>query len=554
MRPLRLLFWLKWKMMFRGFRRRRSSFVSSLLLILVFFPISVMLAFFANFGFQELSPVMGSHLLRAVLTGVYVFWLMAPLLGYSLNDTYDVTRLFIYPLSLRQILAGAVFASLIDVSTLFWLPMMITVCLSFSHDVISCVLVFVALILFLAHTLTLSQGIILATEGVLRSRRFRDAATILVPVLSLLYYFGNQTLMGRFGVIPWAKVVQTPAWGVVGYLPPGWAGRAIYAASQGDFGVAVVYLMGLAAFTGGGMYVAAALLSRVYAGDSVGIRMASGSTDPQAQESLPPVRQTREPGRSSLFRLLPPVVLAVAEKEIRYYKRDPYYRIVLMNLVYLMVVACFSVVGIRHDPLPPSTTMGIIWGATAVHLLTEMQIAANLFGPDGSAASLLFLFPCSRRHILLGKNLTVFGTLSGINLVFLVALTVASRAIGHLGILLAWMEMALVIVIALGNIVSIYFPYRSVAKGWRIRQQSGSRGFAYTLLYLGVLLIAGLLLVPVLAGLLLPDYWLGSGWLAATLPCTVFYTLGLYVVSLYRAESLLSNRELEIIAKVSQEE
>ena len=553
MRPLRLLFWLKWKMMFRGYRRRRSSFVSSLLLILVFFPISVVLAVFAFFGFQSLSPENSGHLLRAILSGVYLFWLMAPLLGYSLNDTYDVTRLFVYPLSLRQILTGAVFASLLDISTLFWAPMLVAISIQFPHGIASLVLIVCALLLFLAHTLTLSQGIILATEGILRSRRFRDAATTLIPVLWLLYYFGNQTLLGRFGAIHWEKVVHTRFWELVGYLPPGWAERAINAASRGEWGAALGYLMGLTAFTVGSIYAAAALLTRVYAGDRVGLRAAGVKKEPEVSVSVSFGQQAGAVERPSLLRFLPPVVLAVAEKEARYYKRDPYFRIVVMNLVYLMAVACFSVIGIRREPLTPTATLGIIWGATALLLLSEMQVVGNLFGTDGTAASLLFLFPCSRRHILMGKNLTVFGALSLVNFVFLAALTFIAKAADQLGLLLVWMEMALVILLALGNILSIYFPYRSVAKGWRMRQ-SGSRGFAYTLMYMGALVAAGVLLLPVLAGLVLPGYLQESGWLALTLPCTVAYTIGLYAVSLYRAEGLLSSREREVVAKLGLEE
>src|SRR3712207_8128020 len=51
------------------------------------------------------------HALRGVLLAIYLFWILAPLLGYALSDTYDVTRLFVYPLTTRQIFVGAILGS-----------------------------------------------------------------------------------------------------------------------------------------------------------------------------------------------------------------------------------------------------------------------------------------------------------------------------------------------------------------------------------------------------------------------------------------------------------
>ena len=242
------------------------------------------------------------------------------------------------------------------------------------------------------------------------------------------------------------------------------------------------------------------------------------------------------------------------DKEIKYILRDPYFKIALMNLVYMLFVAAFAFLGPRKGQSFGERPTWLVWGATGLVLFTEMQLLCNCFGTDGAAAATLFLFPSSRRQILIGKNLTIFGTLSAVNLLLVLILTALAGALPLFGPLYAWMELAMLIFIAVGNLTSIWFPFRVVLRGWRIRQQSASRGCGYSAVYLGMSAVAFLLLLPVLAALLLPTFWVSAAWYALAIPLAVAYAAGLYALSLHLAEPLLLQREQLLIARLSQEE
>ena len=91
-----------------------------------------------------------------------------------------------------------------------------------------------------------------------------------------------------------------------------------------------------------------------------------------------------------------------------------------------------------------------------------------------------------------------------------------------------------------------------MARGWRNRPQSASRGCGYGLLYMALSALAFAVSVPVLAGLALPTFLVGPGWLALTIPLAIVYAAGIYYVSLNIAEPLLMQREIAIIDRVSQ--
>src|SRR5947209_1398598 len=184
---LRLLFWLKWKLLWRGYRRSMSAAVGASLAILVFMPIALVIAFASAFGFGHLAPPNNEQLLRGVLLVIYLFWVMSPLLGYALSDSYDITKLLLYPVTARQLFTGAILGSLIDFPVLLLLPTLVAILIGFTSGPAALLLVLPAVALFLFHTLSLSQAIMLASAGVLRSRRFRDIATVVIPLFWMTY-------------------------------------------------------------------------------------------------------------------------------------------------------------------------------------------------------------------------------------------------------------------------------------------------------------------------------------------------------------------------------
>lgn len=551
MQHVLLLFWLKWKLMQRGYRRNTTAVFGVIIALLVFLPLSILIAVVLGMVWRS-APEYGTNILTAALLGIYVLWLGAPLLGYSLNDSYDITRLFIYPLTVRQIFSGAVLGSLVDFPVLFMMPTLIAVLVSFGSASASALMIAIAaMALFLFQTLSLSQAVILGTSGVLRSRRYREIATLAVTFLWIAYYVTWQTAMRRTHSFDWRAVMQSPAWGAADWLPPGMAARAVSSAAHGSYAIAVAFLAVLALCTIATIYLASWLIERVYVGDEVGIR--PRVTRQRAALHVPvAVREAREVGEEALAQRVP-VVWAMFEKELRYLVRDPYYKVVLMNFVYIFFVSLFAMFNNVQHIGSDVERLALAWGATALLLMMQTQIVCNIFGTEGAGAATLFLTPAPRRDILMGKNLSAVLGLSVVNLLYAAATSGAAGVLAAFPLLFCWLELALVAFIAVGNVASVYFPYRLVMRGWRIRQQSASRGCGYFFIYVGVMCAAGVILCPVLAALAVP-FFLAPAWLGLGIPLALLYAAGMYLLSLKLAAPMLAERETQILARVTAEE
>jgi hypothetical protein len=281
-----------------------------------------------------------------------------------------------------------------------------------------------------------------------------------------------------------------------------------------------------------------------------------GPISPIGPIGPPTQHPTLNTQRLKLLPGLPPVVQAVVDKELKYYARDPYFKLTLMNLLYVVFVAAFVFGGGRRrlDFGPP-----MVWGATGMILLSQIGLVFNMFGTEGPAASVLFTFPSSRRQIIVGKNLTLFAALSVVNLAVILVLSVVAGAFEMFGPLFLWMELGLIVFISVGNLASIWFPTRVVMRGSRLRQTglggaASTKGCAYSLLYMPLMGAATLLLMPVLAALAVPTFWVGSIWLALTIPLAAAYAAGIYLLSLKLAVPLLLQRELAVVEKVAATE
>jgi ABC-2 type transport system permease protein len=458
-----------------------------------------------------------------------------------------------------MIYAGAMLGSLIDLGVLLLLPTMIVVLLSFTTSAASFLVVAAAAILFLFHTVGLSQAINLATAGILRSRRGRDILAVAIPLLMSVFYLVSQLLPGRMAQgHHCSRFLESRTWNVISYLPPGLAARAIGGAGRGEFAPALGFLLLLAGLSALTLYLAGWLVQLVYTGEagSPAARKRAERPAPGGSPGRALPAEAGAPAPRSWLSRLPPAVAAVADKELKYLFRDPFFKATLSQTVYMLVVVGVMMVQtsrMGEQGIPGPGRGWFLWGATGMLLMTQSQLALNAFGADGAAAAVLFLFPSPRRHILIGKNLVLFAALSVVDLVFVVALCALARQLRLLPEVLAWTALASVVFVACGNLVSVYFPVRVVIRGWVVRRSS-SIGFAQLATYFVVVLIVGMLALPVLASVIVPTYWVHPFWLALTIPVSIAYVCSLYMFSLHLAERALLEREASIVGKLRQEE
>src|SRR5436305_7787730 len=131
------------------------------------------------------------------------------------------------PLSVRQIFTGAILGSFLDFPLLFVLPTLAAIVFGFSTGVLALAAIIIPLVLFMFHTLSLSQGLILASAGILRSRRFRDIAMLVIPLFWIGYYVATQTLSRNALQVDWHAFVKSPTWAMLNCLPPRLPARGI---------------------------------------------------------------------------------------------------------------------------------------------------------------------------------------------------------------------------------------------------------------------------------------------------------------------------------------
>jgi hypothetical protein len=246
------------------------------------------------------------------------------------------------------------------------------------------------------------------------------------------------------------------------------------------------------------------------------------------------------------------VISAVAEKEFKYLLREPYFKAMLVQVVYVFAMFAFGMTGFRTSPTQ-LLAYGplLVWAAMGFLLLGETSVLFNTLGTEGASASLLFLFPASRRDLLLGKNLTLFTALSLVNLLVALLLCALTAGLRTFPVIALWILLTTAIFVAVGNLVSIWAPVRLVMRGWRLQPQSASRGCTYYFLHALVSLGAALLAVPVLAAMTVPGRWISPLWFAFTIPFALAYVYACYALSLQLGEQWLMSREPEIAAQLS---
>ena len=570
MQQIRLLFWLKTKLLLRGYVKSKSEWLGTLLMLFTFVPGSIAIAFVALFSYTTRAMPDKGHALELTLFGIYLFWLLIPIMGYSLSDGYDVTKLFVFPLSMRKLFTGVLLSSLLDRPVVLLMPLFLSILIGFSSGPLAILIAFPALVFFLFHTLALSQAILMTGSALFSSRKFRDTILLVLPLLWMVYYL-RFVFNSQMRSTNWLEFTHTSLWQGILWLPPGWAAKAISYAHDGNYLLAITFLAGMGAFTVGTVYLASTLLTKVYSGDMIVAPGKSAVSTPPPINSKP-FGLTRFgknqkddspmslPGSPALFRWMPPATLAIAGKEFRYLLRDPFYKMMLANLFWPVIILAITNNSQSQREMfaetPKAMSNSIVWAMASLMTFSQCQMPYNIFGTEGGAVNLLFLFPAPRKQIILGKNLFHFTMLSCVNLIFAIAASIMKGDLGLGGLVFAQIEMSLLVTMAIGNVFSLYFPVRVVMKGWKTFQRNSSQGCAFMLLYMLAFFGSFILILPIIAGLLLPTFeifGIGASWLAVTVPAGAIYAMALYSLSVLFADKLIVRREEAIIAKISAE-
>ncbi len=533
------LFRLRARLTWRQFSREPGRIVGVVLAAAIFLPLAGLAAVGSFLGYNRLPAPWPGQLLGGVLVFLWVTWLLAPLLLFSLNEGMDLTRLLTFPVSRRDLAVSFVLGTLFDFPTYFMLPLFAAIALAWGLTP-GLPLVLLALALAYGHMVLTSQLVVTVAGGILRSRRFRDISIILVSLLGTscwLLQSAIERLTERIDVDREAVLAWRPL-EMLQWLPPGAAARAIERLDAGAWGESLLWLAYAAGWLAVIGWVWVRLLGRWLTGE--GFLLQRRARPPAAPAARKATR------RGLVLPGVPAEVTAIMDKEVRAMWRVPQRRVGLIQLVALpLFFSVFSLVGPgAGETIGPWTLMAL----PAFAFWMSWLGAQNMLGFEGPGLTQLLVTPVPRQRIFAGKALAFLAVpgavLAGMGLL-LVGLTGRPLALPALVASLGQAAAQ----IGVASMGSVLFPSAINLEKSGGRRAGTAGGCATGLANVFLLpAVHGLVSLPAVAplvlALLLQRDWVA--WLGA--PLALVYGAALAWLGTREAGRLLLRREPEVIA------
>ena len=555
---VRWLFWARWKMLTRGFARNRASLIGSIIFLLVVVFFAGLAAFGTYFAYRALPTPANTEVLYLVLTGLFVLWIVLPLLEFSNNEGLDISKLTLFPLTRAELMVSLLFSTLLDVPTVGLFLLMAAIVAGWAVSVPVAILTVVTMLIFYIQLVGISQLVLALFMRTLQSRRFRDLSIIIIAVFTSSCYLMQQLVLGGTRVLRLYDNLLAGSYSpYLQWLPSGFAARAIQQAVLGNWGASLASLGLLLVVSVALLYLWQAVLQRSLSASEVGgsartrnqrrQRVAVSPVDAGAINRAPTV------GASLWDRLLPPQVTAIAVKELKYFWRDPQLKALLFQSV--VYVAVFIV-----GPLvnPNSAGFGkqyILFISPLVVLLFLTSISLNSLGLERQSLTTTFLFPIEPQRLLWGKNLAV-ATLGIGELILLIGVGAFLSQAWNLVLPVAVLGLAgMGVTLGCGNFTSVYFPQymRQMQRGFRATGTTSQSGCLRAVMSLAMLLVTALLVAPVALGLFLPLVFRAQWLWTITIPLSLVYGIAFHQIVTRLVAPRIVERAPEILAVTTRE-
>jgi ABC-2 type transport system permease protein len=215
------------------------------------FVLSTTLAALVAGGVFYLLAILGggiaaADLTTAIFTAFGLAWLILPLVVFGLDSTLDPATLALYPLRTRPLAVGLLAASATGAWPAATLLGLLGVTIGLARGALGVLIALLAVLLQVLFCITLARFVTTGLAGMLRSRRGKDfAALLIIPIFAVYEGFiqivpklageGALTASSFGGVDHWLR-----------WTPPGLAVHAIFDASTGHPGTALLRLALLA--------------------------------------------------------------------------------------------------------------------------------------------------------------------------------------------------------------------------------------------------------------------------------------------------------------------
>lgn len=553
---LRWLFWLRWKLFLRGFARDKTRIITTIILLVFGIPLYGSIAVVTFLGYRFLDYPANAELLFLVLTGVYLFWMALPLLEFTANEGLDVSKLMLFPLTRLELMVSLLFSTLLDIPMFGLILVFIAVVAGWAFSLPVALFALVAILIFYAQVVGISQLVLAFLMRTLQSRRFRDLSIILVALISSSCYIVQQILfrsIGNGGNIT-ESLAHASFSTYLQWFPPGMAARAIQQAYLGNWGASLLWLvvsLGACILV---LYLWTVVLERGLSTPEVGgaVRARRPRRARSGEAQALPQAQTTNPGFWQ--RIGSTQTIAITVKDLIYFWRDPQLKAVLLSSLYIVIVL---VIGPLFNSRNSSTAwLTLTFGAPLAAFFAMLTLSYNSLGLERQSLTTLFLFPVPPRRILFGKNLAV-AMLGAIELVILELL---SAFLAHdWNIMWPTLIVGLAgigIVLGCGNITSIFLPQRmrQIQRGLMASGSSaGNAGCTRSLITMLMLLLTMVLLVPVALALLLPLFFHLQWVWVFSIPAALIYAAAFYLIVTSLVAPHMLSRAPEILAVTTRE-
>lgn len=475
-----LVAWLRWRMLVNSLRTGREQF--DFLARLVVGTLMGLLALGIGIGAGAGAYVLviqGRLAQLQVIPWVAFFgWQFLSILTVATALEFDSRALLRYPLRFSTYYALNLAYGLSDMfalATLFGLACVTAGMVAARGEL----LVWVAPILGVcaAFNLIFNRYLFAWIERLLARRRGREAL-FLVLILGMVFAQLVAVQVERWVESggAWVVFLRYAAYA----LPPGVAGLALETAARGDMRAALLATSLLVGYTLLFAVFLTRRLRRQYAGEDLSEAPAPSLAPAQAARAT----GWRLPGVSE-------PVAAIFEKEMRYFLRiGPL--LILLVLPFAFVVLLLLIGGSPKGPpkLFARAPEYLFPSAVGYVFLLLMPYAHNLFAYDRHGVQLLLMAPVRFRDVLLGKNLAVSAWLVVETSLISIAVSVLAAPPGVLvaAATIAALLFALLVNLAVGNLLSLYFPRAHDVERFRNRQS-------------GVTILLGLFLQVVVYGI-----------------------------------------------------
>ncbi len=469
---------LRRKLTWRRFTQEKGRLIGLIIALIVILPTVVGIAFGAWFGYTHAPDQWPFQILAFVLIGLWIAWIMFPLIAASLSDGVDLERLLIYPIRRRDIVLSNMLGTLYDYPTYLVLPLYVAMIIGFggfggrSHAASSLAMLPLLLIVTVVGyglMVTASQLATTAFGGILQSRKTRDVAIVLASVFGFGCWAFSQAVarIAEFGsqFLDAEQLEQLDVLHILQWFPPGALAKSVEQATLGRWGMSLIWIGYAAGWLVLLAFLWGALLDRLLTGN--GFLIGGGNVEKQEK-----VKKERNWGWFD--EMFSAETRYIFQKELVTAWRIPQRRIGLLQS-YLMPI--FIVV---FPALSAGGDFGDIAGENSIFVIPLYAffvfwiLGQNMLGWEHLGLPFLLTTPVDRGKIFLGKAIALL-LLGSIPLIlitlilFVLSGSVTVLFYSIIGLFTAFTAMGV------NAVFSAFFPY-PVQLDFKTNRNSFTRG------------------------------------------------------------------------------